>query len=319
MGNSGIVSFGHVSFMAIGAYTSALLTAQPSVKQALIKGLAPFLAHAHWATIPAALLGGVIAASFAGIIGFPLMRLAGLAAGIATLALLVIVNTVTSQWTSLTGGTYSFAGIASDTTLWGSLLWAIVVMAITYAFKQSRVGLRLQATREDEVAAGSVGINVASERWIAFMLGALIVGVAGALDAHYLGAINPGLFYFQITFLTIVMLVVGGVKSFSGAVIGTVVISVVTELLRTIEKGPHVFGGKIPELRDLTEVGLAVILLIVVTLRPRGITGGREIAWPFSRWAEVGRDASEVDTPPPPVRKAAGSPNLNRATQLEER
>lgn len=284
VGNSGVLSFGHASFMAIGAYTFAILTARVQVKNTLISDAPQFLREADVATIPAILLAALMAAGLALLLAGPLMRLSGLAAGIATLAVLFAVGVVVGRWDRLTGGQTSFAAIRNATDIQSALIWALIVMAIVYVYQQSRFGLRLKGTRDDAVAARSLGISILRERTIAFVLSGAIVGIAGALWAGFLGTITPGIFFIgtgsgtgTVTFFTIAMLVVGGVTSLSGAVVGTIFISGISEGLREIEKATDV--------RNITEIALALILLATLILRPKGITGGREITWPFSRQA----------------------------------
>ena len=282
VGNSGVLSFGHASFMAIGAYASGLLTARVQIKHVLLV-VPGWLENAHWPTIPATLFAGLVAAVFALIIAVPLMRLSGLAAGIATLAVLVIVFTVLSHTDNLTGGLTALNGIPTDTGLFTALVWALIAMAFAYLYQGSRLGLRLRASREDELAAKALGISVIRERTLAFVLSAFFVGVSGSLYAHFLGSITPTLFYLQITFLTIAMLVVGGINSLAGAVVGTIFISALQEGLLRLERGP----GFIPARPGLTEVGLALVMLAILIFRPRGITASREIVWPFGRWVEA--------------------------------
>lgn len=279
VGNSGVLSFGHASFMAIGAYTAGLITARIQLKHILIPDAPDWIQNAHFATIPAVLLAGITSATLALILAFPLMRLSGLAAGIATLAVLIIVKTVLSQWDSLTGGLTALNGIPTDIGLYAALIWSIVAIVFAYLYQGSRYGLRLKASREDEIAARSVGISVVRERAIAFVLSGFLVGLSGALYAHFLGSITPDLFYFQITFLTIAMLVVGGMTSLAGAVTGTIFIAALQEGLRNLEKGPSF----VPARPGLTEVGLAIVLIVVLIYRPKGLTKSREITWPFSR------------------------------------
>ena len=281
VGNSGLVSFGHASFMAIGAYTVGLLTANPNVKNTLIPDAPGFIRDAEVGTIPAILLAAAMPAMLALILAVPLMRLSGLALGIATLAVLFAVGIVVGRWETLTGGQTSLSSIRRDTGVYSALIWALIAMALVYVYQQSRFGLRLRGTRDDLVAAKSVGISVLRERTIAFVLSAAIVGVSGALYAGFLGTITPGVFFIgtgsgtgTITFITIAMLVIGGIRSLSGAVVGTVVVSGLNEALREVEKAT--------EIRNITEIALALILILILILRPRGITGGKEIHWPFS-------------------------------------
>ena len=282
-GNSGVLSFGHIAFMALGAYACALITIPTFVKGALLPNLPGFLAHAHFATTPAIL----IAAGFVGVLAFvvslPLMRLSGLAAGIATLALLVIVSDIVTNDTALTGGSGNVTAIPSDVHVGRLLVWVGIAIVIAFAYQRSRFGRRLIASREDEAAARSLGIHVERERRIAFTLSAMITAVAGGLYAHYLGSIGPGSFDLSITFLIIAMLVVGGMRSLTGAVVGAVVISAVTTILNNWEQGQTVLGIAISLPAATTELAVAAMLVVVLILRPDGLTAGRELRWPARR------------------------------------
>jgi branched-chain amino acid transport system permease protein len=134
------------------------------------------------------------------------------------------------------------------------------------------------------VASRAIGVGVHGERRIAFVVSAFFSGIAGGLFAQFIGSFNAPSFYLNITFLVVVMLVVGGIKSLSGAVIGTIFISAVSALLLRAERGFD-FIIHVPGRPGLREVVLAVIMLTILILRPSGITAGREITWPFGRRA----------------------------------
>jgi branched-chain amino acid transport system permease protein len=282
-GNSGVLSFGHVAFMALGAYTCALITIPTTVKAALLPHLPGFLAHAHFATTPAIL----VAAGFVGLVAFvvsiPLMRLSGLGAGIATLALLVIVTDFLTNDSALTGGSGNVSAIPSDLTEGQLLLWAIIAVLIAFAYQQSRSCRMLRAAREDELAARSVGIRVERERRTAFTLSAMITAVAGALYAHFLGSIGPGSFDLATTFLIVAMLVVGGIRSLTGAVIGAAVLSTVTTTLNNWEQGQSVLGVSLALPAATTQLVVAALMILVLIIRPEGISAGGEVPFPFSR------------------------------------
>ena len=283
-GNSGVFSFGHISFMAIGAYTTGLLSLSVQSKQILLTELPSWLQEAHLASTPAMLLGGALAALFAFLISIPLMRLSGIVAALATFAVLNIVFVVSDNWTAVTGGSAGLSGVPIETTLGKALLWVLIATAVAYAFQMSRWGLRLRSSREDEIASRSIGVGVHGERRIAFVLSAFFCGIAGGLFAQFIGSFNAQSFYLTITFLVVVMLVVGGIKSLSGAVVGTIFISAVSALLLRAERGFD-FIIHVPARPGIREVVLAVIMLTVLILRPSGLTGGREITWPFGRRA----------------------------------
>jgi branched-subunit amino acid ABC-type transport system permease component len=281
VGVSGVFSFGHAAFMAIGAYAGAILVIPESTKPFVIPELPQFLAGAHLSPLPATIVAGAIAAAVALVVAIPLARLSGLTAGLATFAVLSIVNVVSRNWEQLTHGTAGVSGIPTTTTLWVTLAWATVAIAAAWAFQRSRVGLRLRASREDEAGARSVGIGVAAERTIAFTLSAFLAGVAGALLGMFIGSFNPDAFFLNITFLMVAMLIIGGMTSLTGAVVGTIVISAVSELLRRLEGGADLGLFELGARPGLREVGLALAMLAMLILRPRGLTGGRELAWPL--------------------------------------
>jgi branched-chain amino acid transport system permease protein len=118
------------------------------------------------------------------------------------------------------------------------------------------------------------------ERRVAWVVHAFIMGVGGGLYAQYLGSFNASFFYLALTFTTLAMLVVGGIKSLTGAVVGSLTISFVAEFLHRIEQGADVGPLHIPARPGLREIGLAIIMLCILVLRPRGITNGRELPWP---------------------------------------
>jgi len=277
-GNSGILSFGHVGFMAIGAYVSALLTIPPLLKKATFTDMPGFLdwiIDTEMGTISSTLVAGVVAAVFALVVAPPIVRLVGVAAGIATLALLVIVYTFNIQTTSITRGTSTMIGVPSTTTITSALVWAMLAVVAAFVYQASRRGIRLRASRENEGAARSVGVSIPRERAVAWVLSAFVMGVGGALYGHYIIAFSAGEFYFAATFNIVLMLVIGGMTSVSGAVVGVVFITVLKEALRRFETGP--LAGEYP---GFTELLLAAILLLVLVWRPRGLTAGHEIPWP---------------------------------------
>jgi len=280
-GNSGVLSFGHIAFMSVGAYTSALLSIPEEVKEFTFLDMPGFLrswvfpAELGW--FAATLAGAGFALVIAILVAPAIVRLAGVQAGIGTLALLVIVNVFTIQTESITRGSSTMIGVPGTTTLLQVMVWSLVFVVVAYAFQQSRYGLQLRAARENERAARSVGVRVPMARAIAWTLSGFVVGVAGALYGHFYVTFAPGDFYFNITFLTIAMLVVGGMTSVTGAVVGVYFLMFVRELFRRWEVDG--FAGVTPP-SGTANLVLAAVLLATLVLRPKGITAGREISWP---------------------------------------
>ena len=205
------------------------------------------------------------------------MRTSTLAIPISTFAFLIVVYNVVANWDRITGGNSGLVSIPTTTSVESAGLWAAAAVILALAFKWSASGYRLQATREDEVAARSIGINVIRERLIAFGISGVLCGVGGALAVHQSGVLNPSTFYFGATVTTMTMLVVGGARSVFGAVIGAISIATVNELLRGIENGASLFGAiSIGEAPGLAAIGLGLILLATMIAMPNGLSGGRE-------------------------------------------
>jgi branched-chain amino acid transport system permease protein len=277
IGNSGVYSFGQVAFAAIGAYVGALLTL-PAVWIALQTPAVPELVAA-WQPGPllTTLIAGLVAACFAGLIGLPLMRTSSLAIPISTFAFLVVAYNVLANWDELTGGSAGLVSVPRTSGLLTTALWACIAIFLALAFKWSKFGYRLLATREDEVAAGSVGIKVMQVRMGAFVLSAGLCGIGGDLAIHQTGVLAPTTFYFAATVTTLTMLVVGGTRSVFGATLGAIAVASVNELLRVFEEGSTPFGlVSFAELPGIASFGLGLILLGTMIRMPEGLTGGRE-------------------------------------------
>ena len=177
-------------------------------------------------------------------VGLPLMRTSTLAIPISTFAFLIVVYNVVANWDAVTGGSSGLVSIPThDQRRVGRPLGGARRSLVALAFKWSASGYRLQATREDEVAARSIGIGVMRERLIAFALSGVLCGVGGALAVHQSGVLNPTTFYFGATVTTLTMLVVGGARSVFGAVVGTIAVATVNEVLRGVEDGASLFGA----------------------------------------------------------------------------
>ena len=159
VGNSGILSFGHVGFLAIGAYTSAWLTIPPSIKLSIMPGLPAVVMNAQWSPVTATVAGGLASAIMALLVGFPLTRMAGIAASIGTFAMLIIIYAVSSNWTSVTGGQGSLYGLPAFTGLFVASVVAGVTIFGAAIYQASGAGFRLRGSREDPVAAKACGIR----------------------------------------------------------------------------------------------------------------------------------------------------------------
>lgn len=284
IGTSGVLSFGHVAFVAVGAWTVGLLTIDPTLKANLLQDLFPFLVSAQAPWFVAVLIGGVLAGVLALLVGPVLMRLNGLQAGIATFALLGVVNQVLTYWSSIGPPSgQSMVGIPEVLDLQKTLLFALVVIVISWLLQRVRPSRLLRAAREDGTAAPASGINIVTHRVFIFVASALVAGVAGGLFALTNRVVQASQLNIEMTFITLAMLVLGGMLSLSGAVIGTLVFSLVDLLLVKLQAG-MAFGAYVVSIPQSTRpIVLGLILVGMLVFRPTGLTGGREFVWPFRR------------------------------------
>ena len=278
-GNSGIISFGHAGFMALGAYGSALLTIQPAVMSTSLPNLPLWLARlAGGQPLIVGLLGAMLVVGVVAVLfGLPLARLSGSAASIATLGFLVIVHVTLVASADITRGSQTFFGVPRGVSAFTALPVALIAVAVARIYRGTRGGLALRAAREDEVAARASGVDVVRQRFVAWVLGALVAGASGVLLAHFLGAFSPKDFHFNLTFLLMSMLILGGISTVSGAVGGTALIVVMVDLLRRLEGGASVFGLQLPQVFGLTDIGVGLVILAVMYRLRDGLFGLREI------------------------------------------
>jgi branched-chain amino acid transport system permease protein len=282
VGNSGIVSFGHVAFFGTGAYVAALVAIPPPIKATALPDLPGTIQDLEGGLAVAVLLGALAALALALVTGLALARMEEAAMAMATLALLVMTHTVFANWEEVTRGTIGIFGIPRNVTLWIALGGGIAAAGLALAFKASPLGLALQATRDDPLAARSLGINVARTRLVGWAMSALLMGGMGALWAKNALAFGPNEFFFAETFTLLSMLVIGGMASVSGAVAGAAVVTVATELLRNVERGLTIGPLSLPELPGAVQLAIALLIMVTLVFRPAGLFGGRELRVPVA-------------------------------------
>jgi len=276
-GFTGVFSLGHVGFMAIGAYVSAILTLPLEKKATNLPDLPAWLAHTQLGFLPAILIGGLAATLVALVIGRPVLRLSGHYVAVATLAFLVIVRVILINATPYTRGSRTFSGTPAYTTVWWVYAWAVVTVYVAWRVLRSPYGRAMLAQREDRAAARSIGVRVLRSRMWAFGISAFLTGVAGALWGHYILSFSPNAFYFAETFSIITMLVVGGMGSISGSVIGTILVVLLSEVLRNLEGGFSLGVVQIPSLYGMSQILMAILFIIILIFRREGLMGGHEI------------------------------------------
>tara|TARA_Y100000310_G_scaffold334233_1_gene413545 strand:- start:74942 stop:75829 length:888 start_codon:yes stop_codon:yes gene_type:complete len=259
IGYTGLLNIGHVAFYAVGAYTSALL--------ALNFGT-PFLISF--------LAGGIIAGIFSLVVAIPALKLRGDYLAVATLGLAIIVENILKNWTSLTRGPLGLPGIPKPTifgiTLTGITYLALVIVVgvVTYYLLRYLIktpfGRILQAIREDELVAKSLGKNVTKYKTQALLISAFFAGLAGSLYAHYITFIDPTSFSILESVLIISMIVVGGIATLKGAIIGAIILILLPEALRFLPLPSSMIGA-------LRQIIYAVLLVVLLIKRPQGLLG----------------------------------------------
>ncbi len=279
-GFTGVFSLGHIGFMALGAYGSAILTLPLREKQEYLPNLPAGLAGVHFdfhlgafplGFLMATLVTALLVALVALLVGLVLMRLSGHFVAVATLGFLVIVRVILLNADNFTRGSRTFSNVTPYTNLWWVWAWALVALYVVWRIKRSPFGRAMLAQREDRWAAQSIGIAILPPRLLAFVVSAFFTAVAGSLYAHFITSFSPTVFYFDLTFRVITMLVVGGMGSVSGSVIGTMLVVGLAEALRRIEDATLLYG--------MSQIILAVIFILILIFRREGLLGQREIAF----------------------------------------
>jgi branched-chain amino acid transport system permease protein len=284
VGSSGVLSFGQISFVAVGAFAAGVLTVPLESKTAVLPDLFPLLRDHTIGNAASLALAAAVGGVFAFLVGLPLMRLSGLAAGIATFAVLEITHNLLREWTKIGPGATTLSLVPETTGPLQATVGALLVIAAAFVFQRSPFGRKVRATREDPAAAQAVGVSVHRQRLWAFTLSGALCGFAGGLLVHMLGSITTEQVYLELTFLTLAMLVVGGLTSLWGAVVGALAVSGLDSVLGNAEDGIGV-GVRLdlPEGSRLVILGAPMALMLI--LRPSGITGGRELRLPRRRTA----------------------------------
>jgi branched-chain amino acid transport system permease protein len=277
VGNSGVLSFGHISFVAVGAWTAGVLSVPEQEKPAFMPYLFDFLQDTTVGNIPSLVAAAAVGGVFAFLVGLPLMRLSGLAAGIATFAVLEITSNLLRYYEKIGPGLNTFSSVPETTDLAQAAIGALVVIVAAFAYQRSRLGRQLRATREDPAAARAVGVSIYRQRLGAFALSGFLAGFAGGLYVHFL-PINVDAVSLDLTFVTLAMLVIGGSTSLWGAVVGALAVSALDSVLANAENGIEVLGRTVEVPAGTRIVVVSALMALVLILRPSGLTGGREFS-----------------------------------------
>lgn len=280
-GVCGQFHLGPNAFVALGAYTAALLTMTPAEKTVnfLITPLYWPLSHLCLPFPLALLAGGLVAAAFGFLTGFPVFRVRGDYLAIVTLGFGEVVRVLANNLQGLTNGPLGLKGLYPFTNLWWSWGAAAAAVAFIAALVNSDYGRTLKAIRDDETAARAMGVDTFRHLLVAYILSAFFFGVGGGLLAHLITTISPSLFTFFLTFNLLIIIVIGGLGSITGAVISAVLFTLGGEWLRVVEEPQVLLGLHVPGIPGMRMVIFSFLLLLVIIYFRRGLLGGREFTW----------------------------------------
>ena len=314
IGNTGVLSFGHVGFGAIAGYTFAVLAIDPDRKSTVIRNAPWDLNEVQFSPLASTVVAVVVTLVVAVVVGLGLAR-SGAASGavaatVITLALLFVTHELAVNWNELTGGDRAGLSFSIGHTLssrwpvYGALLGAVIVARM---FAVSRPGRLAQAAREDNLAARAMGIDPRVQQMLALLISVAIVAVGASLRVYSIGNITPKFFFFEYTLVTLVMLIVGGRNSVTGALSGVVVITAARELARRLStEGYELFGLSLDSSatdwlfrEGLPTIVLGAAMLGFMILRPNGLLDDREVDVALlRRWS---RRREEQPAAPEPV------------------
>lgn len=302
-GFTGQFSLGAAGFMAIGAYTTAVLTIPVSARQSVyyMNGIAPWLENLHMPMIPAMILGGLIAAGFAALIGIPVLRLKSDYLAIATLGFAEIIRTLLAapMMDTITNGSYGLNNIPGFKTVFQPLIIAAVCIGCMLLLINSSYGRAFKAIRDDEVAAEAMGINLFRHKELSFVISSFFTGISGGMLAYFMRSIDTKTFQITMTYNILLIVVLGGIGSVTGSIIGSFLINGGQEWLRFLDEPLTIGGVSIPLFRPGFRMVIYSILLMVVVLFWRsGIMGSREFSWSyliglFHRKKKVSKEGGE--------------------------
>ncbi len=280
-GFTGLFSLGHAGFMAVGAYTTALLTMPEATKQQIFY-MVPLVKPLDTLTLPfpvALVVAGLMAAAVGYLIAAPVLRLKGDYLAIATLGFAEIIRVIFTNTQNITNGALGLKGIPDTTNLYWSFGAVAVTLVVLVSLINSSYGRAIKAIREDEVAAEAMGISITKHKNLAFVVGAFFAGVGGGLLGNLLGTIDPKMFTFITTFNILLIIVLGGMGSFTGSIISAFIITIANEVLRFLDEsinlGFVVFEGIV----GLRAVVFSALLMLVVLFYRHGLMGTNEFSW----------------------------------------
>ncbi len=272
-------------FVAIGAYVTALflIPSETKIDMYALVDPSPFVLAMHTSFLPALIMSGVVASVLAFVLSIPVFRVRGDYLAIVTLGFGFIIRIYAMNQPAITNGALGLNDIPSNSNLYWTGFIMIVTLIIMLNIIYSKHGRAMKAVRDDEDAAIAMGINTFWIKTYAFMTSAFFEGVGGGLMASMLTTIAPDQFTFLLTFQLLIIIVLGGLGSMSGTILGAILVMGGTEWLRFLDQNMDIFGYNTGAHPGLRMVVFSILLIVLMLFARRGLFGNKELTDLFRR------------------------------------
>jgi branched-chain amino acid transport system permease protein len=279
-GWANLFSIGHGGIMLVGGYSAAFLTLPVAFKRDIVDlALPAFVLNSQVPFLPSLIIGGIAGALFGVILALPAMRLKGLYFLLATLGLNFITITIIENIPEITNGPMGLRQFPAHTNIWWVWGTAFLLIIICLRLRRSFFGRALITIGQDQDMAEHMGVNLLRYKVYAFGLSAFFTAIGGIMWMHVILNLYPRVFGLHLVFNVVTMIVIGGLGSVSGAVIGAAFITGFVEILAPLEEGFSFFGlFEVPRMLGLTTLLLVACMILILILRPQGVMGNREFS-----------------------------------------
>ena len=284
IGFTGQFSLGTAGFMCLGAYITGILTMPIEVRDQVyyLYGMASWLHDIHLGLVPALIVSGIIGAILAFLVGWPVLRLKSDYLAIATLGFSEIVRAILG-WDglgSITNASYGISNIPAFKNIFEVVIICTICIAIMILMLRSSYGRAFKAIRDNDVAAEAMGINLFRTKQLSFVVSSFFAAVAGGLLAVFLRSSATSTFQVSLTYNILLMVVLGGIGSITGSIIGSFLVTGGQEWLRFLDQTYMIGSFQVPLLRTgFRMVVFSILLMVVVLFWNRGIMGSNEFSW----------------------------------------
>ena len=278
----GQFALGQAGFMAVGAYVVGIFTVPVAMRPGVFYAtpMNPAIINIYMPLGVALIVGGLLAALIAFVIGTPVLRLRGDYLAVATLGFSEIIRIVITNASSITNGALGIKNIPPLNDVRIIFLATLITFILITLLINSSYGRAFKAIREDEIAAEAMGIDLFYHKNLAFMISAFFAGIGGGLYGALLGTVDPKNFLFTLTYNFLLIIVLGGMGSITGSMLGAVIVTAGLEYLRVFDEPLELFGMAIPLFRPgFRMVMFSVLLMFCVLFWRKGIMGTEEFTW----------------------------------------